>query len=144
MLLLGLLKFSVCTPALASLHGHELVFLGGVAWLLGLFDSQFEGQMTPSARFFSFHEMPRLKFELADVIFAVFGGVLLLVVGLAARSLFRSSSREGRRAVVFLIGWLGLEIAAFFPMTDFPAVRRVLGILTVMTLLLGRHAQHAA
>jgi hypothetical protein len=39
---------------------------------------------------------------------------------------------------LWLIGWLAIEIAVFFAAAPFPAVRRVLGILVVGTLLVGR------
>jgi Dolichyl-phosphate-mannose-protein mannosyltransferase len=115
------------------------LFLGGIL-LIGLFDSHFTGTIAPSARFFGMQQTPPLRFELADVIFAVFGGVVLLVTGIIVYALLRSSSGEARREVVFLLGWLVLEIAAFFPLTPFPAVRRVLGIFVVLTLLIGRYA----
>ncbi len=116
-----------------------LLFLGGLLAVC-LFDSQFDGFITPSPRFFGKQNPPWIKCELADLIFAAFGAVMLLVVVIIARSLFRTDRGETRRATVFLIGWLGLEVAAFFPLTEFPAVRRVLGILIVMTLLIGRCA----
>ncbi len=136
LLLLGLLSLGVRRRWLVF---TAMLYLGGVL-SISLIYSHFEGDLTPSARVFGEMQPPPLKFELADVIFAVFGGVLLCVVGLVARALFRSSSGEARREVVFLLGWLGLEIAAYFPLTPFPAVRRVLGILIVMTLLIGRYA----
>jgi hypothetical protein len=46
----------------------------------------------------------------------------------------------GRRETLFLALWLLLEVAAYFPLTPFPAVRRVLGPLVVLTLLAGRLA----
>src|SRR5207253_3104362 len=38
--------------------------------------------------------------------------------------------------------WLGLEAAGAVALTPFPAVRRVLGVLVVATLLVGRLASH--
>src|SRR5262249_37123165 len=115
------------------------LFLGGVA-TVALFDSHLTGTVAPSARIFGPQETPRLNFELADVIFACFGGALLLVVGIIARCLLRPGGREDRGETVFLLGWLALEVAAYFPLTPFPAVRRVLGIVVVLTLLVGRYA----
>jgi hypothetical protein len=37
----------------------------------------------------------------------------------------------------FLILWLGLEVAGFFMLTPFPAVRRLFGVVVVATLILG-------
>jgi hypothetical protein len=116
-----------------------ILFSSGVLAIV-LFDSHFEGSITPTRRIFGDHEMPLLEFELADVIFAVFGGVTLLVVGVAAWSLIRSNSREVRRETLFLTGWFMLELIAYFPLTQFPAARRVMGIYVVIALLLGRAA----
>jgi hypothetical protein len=44
----------------------------------------------------------------------------------------------------FLVLWLGLELAAFFPMTPFAAVRRIMGLVVVATLLAGRLAARTA
>lgn len=115
------------------------LFVGGVLVVM-LFDSHFKGSIIPTRRAFGDLETPPLKFELADVIFAIFGGAMLLVVGVTGRSLLRSGSREARREVIFLSGWLILEMVAYFPLTQFPAVRRVLGIYVVTALLLGRAA----
>jgi hypothetical protein len=38
----------------------------------------------------------------------------------------------------FLFLWLALEILLYFPLSPFPAVRRVLGIVTVLILILGQ------
>jgi hypothetical protein len=40
----------------------------------------------------------------------------------------------------FLVLWLALEVAGFFALTPFPAVRRVLGVVVVATLVAGRLA----
>jgi hypothetical protein len=47
-------------------------------------------------------------------------------------------TEESGRLTVFLLLWLGVEVAAYFPLTPFGAVRRVLGIVIVATLLTGR------
>ncbi len=44
------------------------------------------------------------------------------------------------RATWFLVLWLGLEIAGCFLLSPFPAVRRIIGIVVVGTLLAGRLA----
>jgi hypothetical protein len=44
------------------------------------------------------------------------------------------------RTDLFLLVWLLLEIAGYYALTPFPAVRRVMGIAVVATLLLGRLA----
>ena len=49
-------------------------------------------------------------------------------------------SQNGRRDTLFLLLWLALEALAYFPLTPFPATRRVLGPLIVLTLLTARLA----
>jgi hypothetical protein len=44
------------------------------------------------------------------------------------------------RARWFLLLWLGLEVAGYFAMTPFPAVRRLLGVVVVGTLIAGHLA----
>ncbi len=45
-----------------------------------------------------------------------------------------------RRADAFLVAWLLVEVVLYFATSPFPAVRRVLGILVVCGLILGRRA----
>jgi hypothetical protein len=45
-----------------------------------------------------------------------------------------------RKTDCFLLLWLALELAGYFTLSPFPAVRRVLGIVVVGTLLVGRLA----
>jgi hypothetical protein len=45
-----------------------------------------------------------------------------------------------RRIEWFLLLWFGLEVAGYFALTPFPAVRRVMGVVVVGTLVLGRLA----
>lgn len=45
-----------------------------------------------------------------------------------------------RRLDWFLLLWLGLEVAGYFALTPFCAVRRVMGLIVVVTLVLGRRA----
>lgn len=43
----------------------------------------------------------------------------------------------------FLIGWLFVELAGYFALSPFPAVRRLMGLVIVSTLLTGRLASRA-
>jgi len=80
----------------------------------------------------------------------VFGGAGILVVAVAVVVLFRLCRLTGgwRRRLQagrhikewFLLSWLAAEIGGYFALSPFPAVRRTMGILVVMTLLLGRLA----
>ena len=113
------------------------LFLGGLV-TVALFDSHFGGSVVLSARLIGPRNAPPLNYELADVIFAVFGGALLILAGVAARALLRPGG--DRVETVLLLGWVALEVAAYFPLTPFPGVRRVLGPVVVLSLLMGRYA----
>src|SRR5262249_30264078 len=73
---------------------------------------------------------------------AVLGMLWLLGTLVAAFRLLlrRPMTRRTHRIDAFLTGWFLLELAAYFPLTPFPAVRRVMGLLVVGTLLAGRLA----
>lgn len=71
--------------------------------------------------------------------FLLFGGLGLLFWGTTALVAWRLGRRR-RRVEWFLILWLLLEIAGYFALTPFPAVRRLLGVVTVTLLLGGRLA----
>ncbi len=53
-------------------------------------------------------------------------------------SLLRDWQRYSQE--LFLVGWLVIEIVAYFGFSPIPAVRRVLGLLVVMTLIISRLA----
>jgi hypothetical protein len=54
--------------------------------------------------------------------------------------LWTGAAPDDRRWTLFLLLWLALEALAYFPLTPFPATRRILGPLVVLTLLVGRLA----
>jgi len=66
----------------------------------------------------------------------LFGCLGLAVVGTGAWLAWTAWDRTTDAR--FLVGWLALELAAYFALTPFPAVRRVLGIVVVLTVLAGR------
>ena len=105
--------------------------------LIVLFDATFSGEVRPSPGLFGYIETPPWSFPLSEVVCDGFagGGVIVLIV--VVRRLWAS---EGRRETLFLLLWLGLEALAYYPLTPFPAARRVLGPLVVLTLLVGRLA----
>lgn len=72
--------------------------------------------------------------------FALIGASLLVNLYRVVRRLWSSSRGGEASAGRFLIFWLGLELAGHFVMSPFPAVRRVLGLVVVATLILGRVA----
>jgi hypothetical protein len=93
-------------------------------------------------------EGPPLQFNLEQLVFGVLGVagavVLGVVVGRQGWLLGRDLPGLGRwrayRAGLFLVLWLGLELAAHFALTPFPAVRRVMGIVVAGTLVAGHLA----
>jgi hypothetical protein len=73
----------------------------------------------------------------------IFGGLGYLLCGTLAVCIRRLCTRPplGTPADLkswFLVLWLGLEIAGYFVLSPFPAVRRVQGIAVVSVLLIGR------
>ncbi len=90
----------------------------------------------------------RPKLSLNTLVFGVFGLTLFGVLAAAAWRLCRlrrpGAWRLGhwrrRRVEAFLALWLGLEIAGYFALSPYPAVRRVMEIGVVAVLLLGRLA----
>jgi hypothetical protein len=52
----------------------------------------------------------------------------------------RVTNLPRRSYTLFLFGWLLLEFAGYFVLTPFPAARRVMGLVVVSTLLIGRFA----
>lgn len=124
----------------------------------------FGGDVPVSENLFGHAEKPvTVPFE--QVIFGTLGAVGLLVGGAALGRLFRVSAalmrwadrllgwRQGTgrlrpgmslsrpcRVRLFLLCWLVLEIVGYVALTPFPAVRRIMGVVVVTTLLLGRLA----
>jgi hypothetical protein len=87
-------------------------------------------------------------FKLSDAIFlfcglAQFSLLVAIIWRLIQAPLPRAASAQARmlshrRVTMFLVLWLVMEILGYFMMTPFPAVRRVLGITVVASLLTGR------
>lgn len=84
--------------------------------------------------------------NVAAALFAVSGGGVLLGVGAVAWRLRREEGQMKSGVLAkttdeFLILWLALEIVGYVAISPFPAVRRVMGVTVVATLLLGRLAE---
>jgi hypothetical protein len=90
----------------------------------------------------------RGRFTIAHAVFGLFGAGVLATSGAVVGRLCRVSRADPRRIMhgwkyrteMFLVLWLGLEIVGYLALSPFPAVRRVLGLLVVLTLLTGRLA----
>ena len=85
---------------------------------------------------------------LAHVVFSIYGTAFFVSVLLVTKKLigpteslgaFRTIWQENKTEL-FLVGWWTLEIVAYFGLSPIPAVRRVLALLVVSTLLIGRLA----
>jgi hypothetical protein len=75
------------------------------------------------------------------VVFGVLGiGVTVSLIGAIVR-LRAAGPRNSDMA--FLIAWFLIELAGYFTLTPWPAVRRVIGIVVVATLIIGRNVASA-
>jgi hypothetical protein len=85
-------------------------------------------------------------FQIAHAFFCVLGLGGAAVIGFVLRRLWTESGKSaeersaaaGRRDTLFLVLWLALEVIGYFALTPFGAVRRVLGLTVILTLLVGR------
>jgi Dolichyl-phosphate-mannose-protein mannosyltransferase len=102
-------------------------------------DADFTGVVRPSPKLFGLMETPPWSFQISEIVFDVFGAAGVAVLIFVVRRL-RSEAVGERRDTWFLVLWLLLEALAYFPLTPFPAARRVLGPLIVLTLLTARLA----
>jgi hypothetical protein len=139
-LLLGLAALGTRRRWLAA---TAAILLAGYAFII-LFDATFTGVLSP--RLFGPCDTPFGGVQLAEIVFDTFGLAGAVVLAVVLRRLFSGDGGDGeadrgsRRDTLFLVLWFGLETVGYFPLTPFPAVRRVLGIGIVLTLLLARLA----
>jgi hypothetical protein len=81
------------------------------------------------------------NWSLEDVIFTVLGLLVACsILGVAGRLLWQPGKWFRCPYEWFLMLWLALEVVGFFVLTPFAAVRRIMGIVVVGTLLAGRLA----
>ncbi len=92
------------------------------------------------ATFYRDEHNPRIIYSVGTVLMGTAGvWFATLLAGSTATLGFRWPFRFRRSgASWFLIGWLLIELAGFYLLTPFGAVRRVMGIIVVVTLILGR------
>ncbi len=82
-------------------------------------------------------------FPLEGWSFHLLGLLVGIALGLAIRRLYHQAEHAdaaSTRALWFLTAWLCVEVGVYFATSPFPAARRVLGIVVVATLLVGRLA----
>ncbi len=148
--ILGTVAPAVTLLGLAALRAPRwLLVLGGVVTLLAYVSTACFGLV------WQLDHVPLVKpadlplvVPLELLVFGVLGLVLTGVLALVAWRLCRPLPLRfllwrrwlARPDALFLLLWLGLEVAGFFMLTPFPAVRRVLGLVVVATLLAGRLA----
>jgi hypothetical protein len=121
---------------LAALRGsRRLVLTGGTLLALGLLAIAAVPDRLDT--FWSDPDSGQERLTLPNTIF----GLLALVLGaVTAAAWWFLLRRRNRRAEGFLAAWLLLELVGYFALTPFCAVRRVMGIVVVVTLILGRLA----
>jgi 4-amino-4-deoxy-L-arabinose transferase-like glycosyltransferase len=69
------------------------------------------------------------------------GSTVAVLAVLAGQRWLKRPDRTFRKLTVFLIGWLVVELLAYFALSPFPAARRLMGIVVVTTILAGRLVQ---
>ena len=86
------------------------------------------------------------RFTIPIAIHSLFGLAVVACLVAACVKLLRRERAEGRASedTRFLLGWLLLEIVGYYAFSPFTAVRRVLTLFVVVTILLGRLAARVA
>jgi hypothetical protein len=76
---------------------------------------------------------------LSGLLFGTWGAIAAATtLAVVWRLLGRTRPDTTLRVEWFLLAWLGLEVAGYFALTPFPAVRRILGMVVVGALVAGR------
>lgn len=76
---------------------------------------------------------------LSGILFVASTGAVLAV--LSGQRWLKRPDRAFGKVTIFLIGWLMIELLAYFALSPFPAARRVMGMVVVTTILAGRLIQ---
>jgi hypothetical protein len=114
-------------PAHTSLPFEQLVF--GTLGIVGLVVC-----VAVVWRLFTLHVPPRVwLWVVREPVRGALYGLTWLLLRAFSRARFNRKS-------AFLLSWLALEVVGYMALTPFPAVRRVLGVVVVLTLLAGRLA----
>jgi hypothetical protein len=115
-----------------------LVFAAVNYALIGLIPRESNPVLIP------YHYYPSEGLTANDLAFGLFGLAALGAAAVAARRLWAGPATRTPSTALWesrlLVVWLALEVAGYFALTWFPAVRRVIGLSVVLTLVFGRLA----
>jgi hypothetical protein len=160
--LLGGLAPGVILVGLAALgRSRRLVLLAGAAVVLGYLLLLVVPESW--AILLRYPQTDKAALTLSTVVYGTWGASFCLTVGaVVCRLLRRETAQHGRlkmaetasfesvigpvlswpaeRVEWFLVGWLGLEVIGYLVLSPFPAARRILSLVVVSTLLVGRLA----
>jgi hypothetical protein len=105
-------------------------------------EAGYVGAARPSPLLFGRSDYFVWDFALPELAFGAVGAGGAVVLGLVVRGLRSDAAADprDRRETRLLLGWLLLEAAGYLALSPFGAVRRVLGLFVVLTLLAGRLA----
>jgi hypothetical protein len=134
--LLGLAAAGVSRRWILAAGGAAVAGYAAIA----LFDTRYTGIVHPSPRLFGAVPAAPWEFQLAEVVFDVIAAVGVVTLVLAVRRLLAEPPGRGRSDTWFLLAWLAMEVAGYVALTPFPALRRVLGVFVVLTIVFGRLA----
>jgi hypothetical protein len=149
--IMGAVAPAVALLALVALGARgRTIVLGAALFLLGYLALAFAPQRLQI--FTRDLQTSQERLTLALLIFSVFG--LVFFAALAA-VIWRLTTSNGNASKAishwrnlttewFLVGWLVIETVAYFGLSPIPAVRRVLGLLVVSALLIGRLASRTS
>jgi len=159
-------KLKLCLPLVAILGGTApaLLLLGLVGlgysrrvifWAAGLIAGGFlllAGVPESYATLLGEFTAGRTFLTVRSLVYGILGLAVVLSGGAVVWRLCKPTGlwqgqsvfRRGKRLDYFLVMWLALELAAYFALSPYPAVRRVMGVFLVGTILAGRLAARAS
>ncbi len=130
--------------AAAGVPGRRVLAAGGLALAayaaVTLLDVRYTVAGAPSPRLFGTAAGAPMEFQLAEIVFDAVAAVGVIALVLTLRQLRDEPDGPARAGTRFLLAWLVMEVAGYLVLTPFPAVRRVLGVYVVLTLIFGRLA----
>jgi hypothetical protein len=165
---LGSMTWPLTMLALAGLgvRWRGLLVAGAVGLLAYAAVTCFAGDLQRSEKLFGITQGEHARVSFDELVFGILGAAGLLIglaaIGRLSRPLVTlprweerllEGGAEGARALwralapprplrvtLFLLSWLALEVVGYVALSPFPAVRRLMGVVVVCTLLIGRVA----